>query len=225
VNLMADGSTDVIFQNRTQAGEKLAGELQAMNLVDPIVLAIPRGGVPVGAAIARILACPFDVIPLIKIPIPWSPEASYGVVATDGTIVLNMPLVNRLELTQREVQMAAAPVIEEAKRKENLYRREKPFPELKNRTVVLTDDGLASGYSMLAGAGFVEKRGPRGLLVASPVSSDMAHKIVASAPGVDRIVILAVDAELPFFLSSYYREFDTVTDDDVIRELDVTQQT
>jgi predicted phosphoribosyltransferase len=78
---------------------------------------------------------------------------------------------------------------------------------------------------MLAGTGFVEKRGPLHLLVASPVSSDMGHKLVASAPGVDQMVILDVDAEQLFSLSSYYKEFDTVTDDDVIRELAVTQRT
>jgi putative phosphoribosyl transferase len=223
--MTADRSMDVIFQNRTQAGEKLARELQALSLVDPIVLAIPRGGVPVGAAIARVLACPFDVIPLMKIPIPWSPEASYGVVAMDGTRVLNMPLVNRLDLSEREIEMAAMLVLEEAKKKDYLYRRATPFPELKNRTVVLTDDGLASGYSMLAGAGFVKKRGPLALIVASPVSSDMAHKIIASAPGVGRIVILDVDSEPLFSLRSYYREFNTVADNDVVRELTAAQQT
>ena len=83
------------FQNREQAGEKLAGEIIPLKAIDPVVLAIPRGGVPVGHALARALSCPLDVIPLMKIPVPWAPEASYGAVAADGTSALNLPLLRR----------------------------------------------------------------------------------------------------------------------------------
>jgi len=209
----------MIFQDRRQAGEKLAQELQTLALEDPLVLALPRGGVPVGSAVAKALSCAFDVIPLMKIPIPWSPEASYGVVVMDGTTVLNTPLVNRLELSERELEMAAAGVLREAKRREQSYRGGRPFPELTGRTVILVDDGLASGYSMLAAVIFAQKRQPRSIIVAAPIASDMAYRMLAAEKGIDRIITLARDVEPVFSLSSYYKEFKTLTDDDVIREL------
>ena len=209
----------MLFQNRAQAGEKLAKELKLLQLHDPIVLAIPRGGVPVGGAIAKALHCAFDVIPLMKIPIPWSPEASYGVVAMDGTVALNVPLVNRLELSERELDMAAKKVLEEAKRRDQLYRQGRPFPELANRSVIITDDGLASGYSMLAAVGFVKKKRPRKLIVASPIAADVAQRLIKADQGVDTMLILALDSEQVFSLASYYKDFTVLTDDDVRAEL------
>ncbi|MGO9687880.1 MAG: phosphoribosyltransferase [Syntrophobacteraceae bacterium] len=209
----------MIFQDRRQAGEKLAEELQTLGLKNTIVLAIPRDGVAVGSAVAKGIGCPFDVIPLMKIPIPWNPEASYGVVAMDGTMVWNRPLMNRLELSERELEMAAAVVIEEAKKSEQLYRRGNPFPKLDNKTVILVDDGLASGYSMLAAVNFVKKRRPGSIIIATPVASDIACRMLAAEEGIDRIIALIQDPEQFFSLESYYREYKFLTDDDVIREL------
>jgi predicted phosphoribosyltransferase len=87
-------NSDMIFHNRSQAVEELAQELMRLKLRDPFVLAIPRGGVPVGSVVAKALGCAFHVIPLIKVPISRNPEASYGAIATDGTIALNMPLIH-----------------------------------------------------------------------------------------------------------------------------------
>jgi predicted phosphoribosyltransferase len=208
----------MIFQDRAQAGEKLAQELKSLTLVKPIVLALPRGGVPVGSIVAKVLACPFDVIPLMKIPIPWSPEASYGVVAMDGTMALNKSLVNRLELSDRELEMATGMALQ-AKRREQLYRGGRPFLDLSDRTVVLADDGLASGYSMLAATAFAHKRQPRSIVVAAPVASDMAFRLLTAEKRIDRIVTFVRDAEQLFSLASYYKDFKTLTDDDVLRAL------
>ena len=93
----------MLFQSRAQAGAKLAQELLALDLRDPFVLAIPRGGLPVGGSVSRTLGCPLDVIPLVKIPIPWSPDANYGTAAPDGSMALNTPLINRLELSRPEI--------------------------------------------------------------------------------------------------------------------------
>jgi len=209
----------MIFQDRRQAGEKLAHKLQELELRNAIVLAIPRDGVAVGSAVAKGIGCPLDVIPLMKIPIPWNPEASYGVVAMDGTMVWNRPLMNRLELSDRELEVAAVAVIQEAKRREQLYRRGKPFPVLNDKTVVLVDDGLGSGYSMLAAVNFTKKRKPGSIIVASPVVSDIAYRLLAAEEGIERIVALVQDVEQFFALESYYREYTFLTDDDVIREL------
>jgi predicted phosphoribosyltransferase len=111
----------MIFLNRTRAGAKLAQELRCLDLVAPLVLAIPRG-VPAAAAVAKVLGCPFDIVPLVKVPIPWSPEASYGAIASDGTMALNQPLIHRLRVSLRELEMAARRISEEAKRRERSLR-------------------------------------------------------------------------------------------------------
>ncbi len=209
----------MIFRDRIQAGEKLALALKERDLIDPIVLALPRGGVPVGKAVAHMLGCPLDVIPLMKIPVPWSPEANYGVVAMDGTIALNSPLVNRLELSERELEVATFMMLQEAQRRERLYRQGKHFPQLENRTVILVDDGLASGYSMVAAVSVVKKRRPHSIIVGAPVASDVAFRMLAGDRGITSLVTLVHDAEPFFSLSAYYREFDSLSDDDVLRDL------
>lgn len=209
----------MIFHDRKEAGERLAQELGKLALVNPIILALPRGGVPVGGAAARILGCPLDVIPLMKIPIPWSAEASYGVVAMDGTTALNRPLVNRLELSDRELEIATQNVQQEAGRREQLYRCGKPYPNLANRTVIIVDDGIASGYSMLAAVNFVKKRAFQSIIVAAPVSSDIAVRMLMAGDSSCRIITLARDQETVFSLGDYYRAFPILTDTDVIREL------
>ena len=209
----------MIFQNRIQAGEKLAQALKALGLADPIVPALPRGGVPVGATIAKSLTCTLDVIPLIKIPIPWSPAASYGVVVMDGTFALNKPLMHRLELSEREIEMTMRVVLEEARRRETLYRCTRPIPPLEGKTVVLTDDGIASGYSILAAAAFVRKRHALAIVAAAPIASNMASKVLSAEEGINRLVTLSVDAEPFFSLSSHYKEFKPISDEDVVRFL------
>jgi putative phosphoribosyl transferase len=209
----------MLFHDRRQAGEKLAQELIKLAPTAPLVLALPRGGVPVGSAVARVLKCPCDVISLVKIAIPWNSEASYGIVVRDGTMVVNKPLINRLELSEPEVEMAAGAMLLEAKRREQIYRQERPFPALDNRTVILADDGLASGYSMLAAVSFVKKRLPRSIIVSSPVASDAAYRMLAAEKGIDQLVILSRDTEQVFSLADHYKEFPDLTDDDVITEL------
>jgi putative phosphoribosyl transferase len=209
----------MIFKDRTQAGEKLAQALKDLALGDPIVLALPRGGVPVGKAVAHVLHCALDVIPLMKIPIPWNLEASYGVVAMDGTIALNSPLVNRLELSDRELEVATSMVLKEAQRQDRLYRQGKLFPRLESRTVILIDDGLASGFSMLAAVNVVKKRQPRTIIIGAPVASDVAIRMLAADKEIASLVTLVNDAEPFFSLAAYYREYDTLTDDDVLRDL------
>jgi predicted phosphoribosyltransferase len=209
----------MLFHNRTQADEKLAQELAKLAPIDPLVLVLPRGGVPVGREVARILNCPYDVIPPMKIPIPWSPEASYGVVVMDGTVVMIKPLINRLEFSDAELEIAANAVQQEAKRREQVYRHGKPFPELEGRAVLLADDGLASGYSMLSAASFAKKRRPRSIVVAAPVASDTACRMLVADKEIDHIVTLARDTEQLFSPVDYYKEFPDLTDDDVIQEL------
>ena len=207
------------FHNRMEGGEKLAREILVRRPAHPVVLAIPRGGAPVGQALARALACPFDIIPLIKIPVPWAPEASYGAVASDGTRAINEPLLHRFELSEKELDVAIQAVLPIVKKREELYRQDRPFPSLKGKTVIITDDGLASGHTMLAAVRFVKNKGPASIVVAVPVASEQGYALLSSEPGINEIVVLVKDREQVFSLPAFYKDFDTISDDDVVQHL------
>ncbi len=209
----------MIFQNRAHAGEQLGKELLSLELRRPLVLAIPRGGVPVATSVASLLACALDVIPLIKIPIPWMPEASYGALAVDGTVALNMPLIHRLELSEREIEMRSQTLVDDVQQRARMYRDDRPFPLLEGRSVVIVDDGLGSGYSMLAAVDFVKKKDPFMIVVASPVASDPAFRMLAQKPQANLTIVLVRDAEQLFSLAAFYRDFTPVSDEDVVRSL------
>jgi putative phosphoribosyl transferase len=210
----------VNFPDRSHAGEKLGRLLLALKPTDPVILAIPREGVAVARPAAKALGCDLDVIPLMKLPVPWSAEASYGVVAMDGTMVWNRSLMNRLDLSERELEIAAEAFIEEARKRAQLYRKDRPFPRLADRTAVLIDDGVGSGYSMLAAVNFAAKRHPRAVIVAAPVISGVAHRLLAAEPAVSSIVALVHDVEQFFSLGSYFQDYSFLTDDDVVRALE-----
>jgi len=125
-------------------------------------------------------------------------------VVTDGTIALNKPLVNRLELSDRELELAESLILQKVKQREQMYRQDRPFFELVSKSVTITDNGLASGYSMLATLSFVKKRSSLSLVVSSPITSDMAHNLIASDPKVDKIVVPEMNAEQFFSLSTGY---------------------
>ncbi len=207
----------MMFLNRAQAGEKLAEKIKSFHLAGPLVLAIPRGGVPVGAAMARALACPLDVIPLINIPIPWNPEASYGAAVIDGTSAFNLPLVHRLEISETELEMATGRAMEEARRRARIYRNDRPFPSLAGKTAMLVDDGLSSGYSMLAAIRFIRKEKPLSVIVAAPVASDSAYRMLSAEAGIDGLIVLVRVTERVFSLSAFYKEFTPLADEDVVR--------
>lgn len=210
----------MLFLNRLQAGEKLGRELQGLQSGSALILAIPRGGAPVAAAAAKTLGLPFDIVPLIKIPIPWFPDASYGAVASDGTMALNQSLVHRLEVSVRELELTAAKFSLEAKRREVLYRGDRPGPDAAGRPVIIIDDGLGSGYSMLAAVQFVRKRTPEKIVVAAPVASEAAFGLVSAEAGADNIVVLTRDPSQFFKLAAHYKDFSRVTDDEVKRLLE-----
>lgn len=205
------------FLNRLQAGELLAEELERRSLKDPTVLGIPRGGVPIAAAIAKRLSCPIEVVVLRKLPLPWSPEAGFGAVTLDRTLILNEPMVKSLGLRREEIERIAQEVYQEVLRRDRIYRGERPFPDLCGRTAILCDDGLATGYTMLAAVEFVRKKGPVRIVVASPVASETAVKVLA--PHVDELVLLHVSCALRFAVADFYEDFSEMGDEEVVEIL------
>jgi putative phosphoribosyl transferase len=163
------------FRDRAEAGRLLGAQLTGRNFpTDSIVLALPRGGVPVAFEVARTLGLPLDVIVVRKLGVPWQPELAMGAIASGGIRVLDQQLIRMEGISQADVEAIAMREGEEAERREQLYRAGRPPLELRNRTVVLVDDGLATGSTMLAAVKCVKSLQPSAVIVAVPVASRQA---------------------------------------------------
>jgi len=200
------------FQDRSQAGRLLAAELASRHLgPKTIVLALPRGGVEVGAAVAEALKVPLDVIVVRKLGVPWQPELAMGALAGD-TCILDHPLIAGLEISRQQIDAVIAREAREMERRETLYRGGLPPPSLGGRTVVLVDDGLATGSTMLAAVRHVRAMQPQKLIVAVPVGSPQACSHLGKEA--DECICLALPE--PFVaVGAWYRDFRQVTDAEV----------
>ncbi len=208
-----------VFRDRVEAGKLLADKLlEYTGKGNVILLAVPAGGVPVGYAIAKKLDVPMDVVVVRKVQIPWNTEAGFGAVTWDGEMVLNEPLVERLGLTREEIEQSISEtrtVIRERLRK---FRGDKPMPHLRDKVVLLVDDGLASGFTMLAAARSARKRTPEKIIVAVPTASLGAVELLA--PEVDEIVCLNIRSGPSFAVADAYENWYDLTDEEVIRILE-----
>ena len=203
-----------VFDDRLHAGELLAYKLR--DCIDPrsMVLAIPAGGVPVGYMVSRNLKVPFDVLVVRKIQVPWNPEAGFGAVAWDGTTILNERLLLRLGLNHKSVQKCIAKTETIVRERIKKFRGDRVFPDLKGRTVVLVDDGLASGFTMLVAVKSVKKRSPGRVVVAVPTSSLSAIDLLL--PHVDLLVCLNVREEPIFAVADAYKRWYDLSDEEVL---------
>ncbi len=194
-----------IFENRAEAGEYLARSLEQFRGKEAIVLAIPSGGVPVGLAIASYLKLPFDLLIIRKIPIPGNPESGFGAISLEGDMVLNEPMVGMLGLTSEDIEELANPVREELLARNRIFRESRPWPEIKGKIVILADDGLASGYTMLAAARVVHRREPKQIIIAVPTASASTVKLLA--PEVDMIFCPNIRSGGTFAVADAYRNW------------------
>jgi len=208
---------DDLFRSRAEAGKRLAEHLMDYAGSGAVVLAIPRGGVPVAYEIAKRLGAELDVIIPRKMPIPWNPEAGFGAITADGTMVLNEPMVESLGLTPDDISRIAEEVRRAVVRRTKAYRGEKPPVDVAGKTVILVDDGLASGYTMLAAIQSVRKLSPSKVIVAVPVASSPAARLVGKAA--DRLIALVVSDRLPFAVADFYLEWRDLTDEEVLHYL------
>lgn len=206
-----------LFADRADAGRQLA-ELLAEYAGDPnvVVLALPRGGVPIGYAIAGRLPAPLDVCVVRKLGVPGHEELAMGALAGDGTCVLDEALMATLGIDADALQEVVRREIDELKRREVAYRDARPEPDLRGKVVIVVDDGLATGATMRAAATALRRRGPAAVVAAVPVA---APRTIASLRGVvDRIV--CVRTPEPFHaVGLYYVNFEQTSDDEVRRLL------
>jgi putative phosphoribosyl transferase len=208
----------IAFNNRAQAGERLAQFLDAKPGPNSLVLALPRGGVPVGEPLAQALASPLEIVSVRKLPIPFSPEAGFGAVALDGSVVLNDDLVRRAGLSRRQIDSIVQQVLEEVRRRAQEYLGDYRSPKVQGKCVYVVDDGLASGYSMIAAAKMVRQREPRRLILCVPVSP--AHSLRLVEPYFDEIYCLISQTHLTFAVASFYADFHDLSDQEVRQTLE-----
>jgi putative phosphoribosyl transferase len=206
------------FQDRQDAGRKLSQKLTDYQSTDTTVLAIPHGGIPVGIEIAENLNAGFDLMVVRKIPIPNNPEAGYGAVTDDGTILLNHPLVAQLGLTAAHIERQAREVKAEIDRRRIRYHGGEQFSPIKEKTVILVDDGLASGFTMLAAIESARRRGAEKVVAAVPVASHSAFQLVKDKADAAVSVIVA---QTPFFaVAGFYRQWHDLSEKEAVQYLE-----
>jgi putative phosphoribosyl transferase len=206
------------FINRIDAGLRLADELDLYKKEQTVVYAIPRGGAPVAVEVARKLNTGLDLVIARKIPIPFEPEAGYGAVTEDGTVVLNEPLFKRLRISKEQAARHAEEVKSEIERRDLVYRKIiKPIsPE--GKTAIVIDDGLASGYTMMAAIKSLHRRRAAKVVAAVPVASESAWELLR--PAADDLVSLVVAYVTYFSVASFYRQWHDLSDIEVIEALE-----
>lgn len=199
------------FRDRREAGRRLAAKLTHFG-PDTRVLALPRGGVPVAFEVAKALRAPLDVFLVRKLGVPGHEELAMGAIASGGGRVLNEDVVHSLGISERVVAAVEAKEALELKRRERLYRGERPFPALAGRTLIVVDDGLATGASMRAAALTLRQHAPGNLIVAVPVAP--LETCEALRGEADEVVCVACPE--PFFgVGRWYEHFPQTSDAEV----------
>jgi len=205
-----------VFEDRRTAGRALVPELQRCDLHDPIILGLPRGGVPLAYEIAVALRAPLDTIVVRKLGVPSQPELAFGAIASGGIRVINDDVVRSVfGLDDDMIEYIAGREMQELRRREQAYRLDRPYPRLDGMDVVLVDDGLATGATMRAAAEAVKTKSPASVIVAVPVGSSSAVARVAAV--VDRVICLESPPSF-YAVGQFYADFRQTSDDEV-REL------
>jgi putative phosphoribosyl transferase len=212
----------MLFQNRTIAGQVLAQKLlDYANRSDVIILALPRGGVPVAFEVAQTLNAPLDVLVVRKLGVPEQEELAMGAIASGGVRIINEHIINLVNISEDKIARVAAQEERELERRERLYRGDRPELDLQERIVILVDDGLATGATMWAAVASVRRQHPVKIVIAVPVAASTTCQELQVA--VDEIVCAATPD--PFYsVGLWYKDFPQTTDDQV-RQLLATAQT
>jgi putative phosphoribosyl transferase len=211
-------ATNARFRDRHEAGQRLAAELSAYaQRRDVIVLALPRGGVPVAAEVARALDAPLDVFLVRKVGLPGHEEFAMGAIASGGTVMINEDVTRTYRVDEGAITAIIEREQRELERRERRYRGDHPHPDLRDRTVILVDDGLATGSSMRAAVEAVLRHRPREVVVAVPVAPTETCEALAAV--VDRVVC-ATTPEPFYAVGLWYEDFSQTTDDEVNEILD-----
>ena len=209
----------VLFEDRQEAGERMAKKLAHFRQTDAVILAIPRGGIPVAAEVAHKLQLQWSFIVTRKLPVPTNPEAGFGAVTADGSTVLNNAMLAGLRLTQSQINAIAEKVRVEVARRTEVYSRARPPIDVSGKTVILIDDGLASGYTMLAAIKSIRTHDPARVVVVAPVASRSAATMIEEFA--DECIFEIVSPAMPFAVASFYVAWHDLTDEEILPTLEV----
>lgn len=196
-----------MFKDRKEAGFRLGEALKKFSGQEPIVLAIPKGGIEIGYEVAKSLQCPFSVLITRKLPFPEYPESGFGAVAEDGSTYIVPGMEKKVpESTFEDVYRQQ---VDEIKRRVSVLRGGKPLPEITGKTVIITDDGIAMGSTMMASIAYCKKNNPARLIIASPVASP--RTVSAIGREADDAVILETPEDFQA-VAQVYRDWYDVSD-------------
>jgi len=205
------------FADRASAGRALARKLEHLRDRNVIVLGLPRGGMPVAYEVARALGAPLDLLNVRKLGVPWQEELAMGALGAGGVRVLNDDIIMSLGITRESLDDATAMQQVELDRRERVYRGGRPAPSLRGRTVLLVDDGIATGATVRAAIKVVRAQGPEAIVLAVPV---VQHTVAAElARDVDELVAVETPGDL-IAIGVWYDRFPQLTDDEVRRTLE-----
>jgi predicted phosphoribosyltransferase len=200
------------FHDRTDAGRRLAARALSYGPLRPVVLALPRGGAPVGYEVARALAAPLDVLVVRKLGVPGHAELAMGAIASGGTRVLNEEIIELLHVPPRIVELVATMEAREVERRERLYRAGRPALELRGRAIMLVDDGLATGATMRAAIRASRRQGATRVIVAVPIA---AREACAELRAEADEVLCSATPEPFVAVGLWYEDFSATTDEQV----------
>lgn len=208
----------MIFKNRQEAGQRLASRLgKYANREDVIVLGVPRGGVPIAFEVATALNLPLDIFVLRKLGVPGHEELAFGAIGSGGVRFLNTSVVEQLGISDLDIALVTRAEKEELERREHLYRGSRPPLDVHGRTVILVDDGIATGSSLRAAIRALREMKPAAIVVATPVAPQRTFNRLGHE--VDELV--CVEMPEPFYgVGQFYHDFSQVSDEEVIELLD-----
>jgi predicted phosphoribosyltransferase len=206
-----------VFEDRQDAGRQLAAFLEHYQGTDALLLAIPSGGVPVAAEAARLLLLPLDLLIVRKLQIPFNPEAGFGAMALNGEVLLNDELVATVGLGESDISAAVNTTRKILEQRNRLFRGSRQMPDCRGKNVIITDDGLASGFTMRVAVRWVRGMGTGKVIVAVPTGSVRTVEVMREEA--DEIICLNVRSGYRFAVAEAYRRWHDLSDAEVLRTL------
>ena len=205
-----------VFKDRKDAGRLLGEMLAEYKDAGALVLALPSGGMPVGVEVAKALKAELDLLIVRKIQIPDNPEAGFGAISPDGAPIINEGFLAMLSLSNKAVEAQINKAMESVRQRNSLFRKSMPYTSFKDKTVIIVDDGLASGYTMLAAIRFVKRDKPQKVIIAVPTSSARAIDFIRVE--VDELFCANIRTGPYFAVAEAYRNWCDLSDEEVILE-------
>ena len=211
----------MLFPDRHDAGKQLAQQLLQRQYKSPFVMALPRGGVVVGYEVAKALNAPLDVLVVRKLGVPDQPELAMGAIADNGVCILNQQLIHMLKIPEWQVKAAIEKEQRELERRLALYRGDRPMPDLKDKSVILVDDGLATGATARAAIRLLRQIRPLKVILAIPVCApDTAASLGRE---VDELICLSLPTHFGG-VGAWYQDFQQTSDEEVVELLRLTSK-